>query len=287
MKWLTFESGSGIAHGWLDGDDVVVTGTGDLSAVVAGTERSSDGERLPAASVRLLPPLLAPGKIVAVAANYQAHVTETGSAERDTRTATPRLFLKPTSSLAAPGTPLPHDPITTELDWEVELAVVIGRKARRVPREQALEHVFGYATSNDISARSLLLGAAREGDGATTFFDWLAGKWLDGSAPMGPWLVSADEVTEPQDLRLTLTVNDTVHQDGNTAEMIHDVAELISFASTLMTLHPGDVLMTGTPSGVGAASGTYLNPDDVMVAEVEGLGRLVTPVLGRTGPESR
>lgn len=289
MKWLTFDDEGTIRHGYVDGEDVVVTGAGDLAAVVRDGTDAGRGteERRPLEGARILAPLLTPGKVIAVAANYQEHVKEAGARPREQKTATPRLFLKPDTSITGPDAPVALNPITHQLDWEVEIAVVIGRQARAVTVEHALEHVFGYATSNDISARSLDLGVDRDGEAWTGFFDWLEGKWLDGSAPIGPYLVTADEVPDPQDLELTLSVNGEVMQDGSSTDMVHTVAELISFSSRLMTLHPGDVILTGTPSGVGATTGRFLAPGDRMVAEVRGLGALTTPVVAadaaRTG----
>jgi 2-keto-4-pentenoate hydratase/2-oxohepta-3-ene-1,7-dioic acid hydratase in catechol pathway len=279
MKWLTFDDGWNARHGYLEGDTIVVVGDGDLSGIVAGETPGAEVDRRPLADTRILAPLLNPGKVLAVAANYQSHVTEGGDAERDVRTASPRLFLKPDTAIVGPDAPVELDPITHELDWEAELAVVIGRRARRVSVADALDHVFGYATSNDISARSLDLGIDRDGEAATEFFDWLEGKWLDGSAPMGPYLVTTDEVPDPQALTITLRVKDKVWQNGSTSDMIHSVAEIVAFCSRLMTLNPGDFILTGTPAGVGATTGTYLKPGDVMVAEVEGLGALTTPVI--------
>lgn len=279
MKWLTFEQDGQIRHGYIDGEEIVITGDGDLIGVVSGTETAGVLSRRPLAGARVLAPLLRPGKIVAAAANYQSHVTESGAKERDEKTATPRLFLKPDTSIIGQDSPVELDPITKELDWEVELAVVIGSTARRVAEEDALDYVFGYATSNDISARSLDLGAERDGPEQSAFFDWLAGKWLDGSAPLGPYIVNADEVGDPGRLSLTLRVNDRVWQNGSTSEMIHSVQELVAYSSRLMTLQPGDIILTGTPAGVGATTGDFLVPGDVMVAEVEGLGALRTPVV--------
>lgn len=279
MKWLTFEQNGQIRHGYVDGDEIVVTGDGDLAGVVSGTESAGIGSRTPLEGTRILAPLLRPGKIVAAAANYQSHVQESGAKARDEKIATPRLFLKPDTSIIGQDAPVELDPITKQLDWEVELAVIMGRTARRVPKDGALDYVFGYATSNDISARSLELGPERDGVEQSAFFDWLAGKWLDGSAPLGPYIVSADEIGDPGDLPLTLRVNDTVWQTGNTSEMIHSVQELVAYSSRLMTLHPGDIILTGTPAGVGATTGDFLAPGDVMIAEVEGLGALRTPVV--------
>ncbi|OYN88216.1 fumarylacetoacetate hydrolase family protein [Parenemella sanctibonifatiensis] len=281
MKWLTFQDGDTVRHGHLDGDEIVVAGEGDLSEVVRGTTTApaAGAERRTLAGVRVLAPLLRPGKVLAVAANYQEHVKEAGKQARDQTTATPRLFLKPDTTVTGPDAPVELNPITQQLDWEVEIAVVIGRRAKGVSVEQALDHVFGYATSNDITARSLDLGVERDGEAMTGFFDWLEGKWLDGSAPLGPYLVTADEVADPQRLDLSLTVNGEVMQRGSSTDMVHTVAELVSFSSRLMTLNPGDVILTGTPSGVGATTGRFLKPGDTIVAEVQGLGSLTTPIV--------
>lgn len=279
MKWLTFDDDGKIRHGYVEGDEIVVTGDGDLAGVVRGEAGAARNERRPIDGVRTLAPLLAPGKVLAVAANYQEHVKEGGGDARDQGTATPRLFLKPDTSVTGPGAPVVLNPITHQLDWEVEIAAVIGRRAHDVSVTEALDHVFGYATSNDISARSLDLGVPRDGEAWTGFFDWLEGKWLDGSAPIGPYLVSTDEVPDPQNLELTLELNGQVMQHGSSTDMVHTVAELVSFSSRLMTLNPGDVILTGTPSGVGATTGVFLKPGDSMVAEVEGLGPLTTPIV--------
>ncbi|MGV9193583.1 fumarylacetoacetate hydrolase family protein [Microbacterium sp. MC2] len=279
MKWMTFDDDGTVRHGYVAGDDVIVTGDGDLMGVVRGEAATAEVGRRPLAGARILAPLLAPGKVIAVAANYQEHVKEAGHASRDQKTATPRLFLKPDTAITGPDAPVALNPITQQLDWEVEISVVIGRQARDVTVDAALDHVFGYATSNDISARSLDLGIERDGEAWTGFFDWLEGKWLDGSAPIGPYLVTADEVPDPQNLELTLEVNGEIMQRGSSTDMVHTIAELVSFSSRLMTLNPGDVIMTGTPSGVGATTGVFLKPGDRMVAEVQGLGSLVTPIV--------
>ncbi len=151
-----------------------------------------------------------------------------------------------------------------------------------MPVADALGVVGGYVTSNDVSAGALDLGNDRDRDDPhARFFGWLAGRWLDGFAPMGPWLVSADEVPDPQDLEIILDVNGKRRQHGNTRDMIFSVAELVSFASTLMTLEPGDVIMTGTPAGVGAATGEYLAAGDEMSVTVGGLGTLTNRMVAR------
>lgn len=282
MKWLTISDQDTVRHGYLDGDDIVITGDGDLTGVVRGAAEAAEVTRVRRTDATVLSPILTPGKIICVAANYQSHVAEAGAAERERTIATPRLFLKPDTAAIGDRTPVVLNPITTQLDWEVEIAVWIGHRARDVTEDQALDHVFGYSTSNDISARSLELGDQRDGEAWTGYFDWLEGKWLDGSAPLGPCLVTADEVGDPQNLGLTLSVNGRIRQNGNSADMVHSVAKLVAFSSRLMTLRPGDVILTGTPAGVGATTGDFLQPGDVMVAEVAGLGALTTPVVAPT-----
>jgi 2-keto-4-pentenoate hydratase/2-oxohepta-3-ene-1,7-dioic acid hydratase in catechol pathway len=278
-KWLTLDDGGTIRHGYVDGDEIVVTGDGDLAGIVAGATETAPTGRRPLAGARILAPLLRPGKVLCVAANYQSHVTESGSRERERRIATPRLFLKPDTAVIGPDEPVRLNPITRQLDWEVEIAVWVGREVRDVSEDEAAAAIAGYSTSNDISARSLELGTERDDYEGTNFFDWLEGKWLDGSAPIGPYLVTSDEIDDPQNLRLTLTVNGETWQDGTSQDMVHSVAALVAFSSRLMTLRPGDVILTGTPAGVGATTGVYLKPGDVMVAEVGGLGSLTTPVV--------
>ena len=287
MKLVTYRHDGAVQHGYLLEDETVVQplGTGDLGPLLEplhrkGTLRATD-PALPVADVELLAPLLRPGKLLAAAANYQDHVTESGAPPLDRSRLSPRLFLKPSTSIVGPGADIPLPTVSKEVDWEAELGVVIGTTARDVPVEAALDIVVGYLTSNDVSARSMDFGYERDtGDKAVWFFDWLAGKWLDGFAPLGPYLVTADEVPDPQALELTLDVNGQRKQHGSTKDMIFSCAELVSFASTLMTLEPGDVLLTGTPSGVGAATGEYLKAGDEMSVTVAGLGTLTNRMVG-------
>jgi 2-keto-4-pentenoate hydratase/2-oxohepta-3-ene-1,7-dioic acid hydratase in catechol pathway len=151
-----------------------------------------------------------------------------------------------------------------------------------VPVERALQVVAGYTVANDVSARSTDWGVERDEDPWNEMFDWLNGKWPDGFAPMGPYLVTADEVPDPQALEIRLSVNGELKQHASTRDMIFGVAETIAFASRFMTLEPGDTILTGTPAGVGATSGTYLKAGDVMEARVERLGVLRTPVQAPT-----
>lgn len=281
MRLVTYRRDERTRYGRLDGDRVVELGDGDLEAVASGaTDPSADGPAYPLSGVRLLAPLLRPGKLLAVAANYQDHVAEGGGPPLDKSRLSPRLFLKPSTCIVGPDAEVAVPDVTKEMDWEAELGVVVGRRCRAVSADDALDAVFGYVAANDISARSVDFGYERDLDDATVrFFDWLEGKWLDGFAPMGPWLVTADEVSDPQGLRIGLELNGQAWQDASTGSMIFSVAELVAFASRLMTLEPGDVILTGTPSGVGAASGRYLAPGDEMAVHITGLGVLTTRVV--------
>ncbi|MFY1669626.1 fumarylacetoacetate hydrolase family protein [Plantactinospora sp. WMMB334] len=293
MKLLTYRRAGAVRHGWLADDRTVgELGDGDLSTLLgtgtlAGSDRPAGwpaGQRYPLAEVEVLAPLLRPGKLLGVAANYQDHVTESGAPPLDRSTLAPRLFLMPPTAIVGPDAPIPMPAVSDEIDWEAELGVVIGRVARDVPVGTALDAVAGYCVANDVSARSMRYGFARDRDAAVTFFDWLAGKWLDGFAPYGPWLVTADEIGDPQDLTIELTVNGVTRQRGSTKDMIFSVAELVSFASRLMTLEPGDVLMTGTPAGVGATTGEFLAVGDEMTVRVEGLGSLTNRIVAAARP---
>lgn len=235
----------------------------------------------PLEKVKLHTPITHPGKILAAAGNYQAHIDEGGGVKVDKTRRTPRIFIKPSSALIGPDEPVVLPQVSDEVDWELELAVVIGSSASEVSVDDAMSHVGGYTILNDISARSMNWGIEpREVHDWDGFFDWLAGKWVDSFAPTGPWIVTADEIEDPYDLQLQLELNDELTQDASTGTMIFDCADLISFISRFTTLEPGDIIATGTPAGVGAAKGRYLRPGDVMVGSIEKIGTLRTPVVG-------
>ncbi|TDC80667.1 fumarylacetoacetate hydrolase family protein [Actinomadura sp. 7K507] len=285
MKLATYRlPDGGVRHGEIvDGARVTDLGPGDLLSVVASLAAGGwapAGEATRALDeVTLLAPLLRPGKVLAVAANFQEHVTETGGDEIDKSRISPRLFIKPATAVSGPGEEIALPSVSPSIDWEAELVAVIGRGGKDIPIENALDHVGGYTIGNDVSARKMDYGHDRDTDDpAVAFFDWLNGKWLDGFAALGPHLVTADEVPDPQKLEVVLEVNGRVRQHGDTGQMIFSVAELVAFASRLMTLEPGDVLYTGTPSGVGMASGEFLSAGDEMTVRVTGLGRLVNRV---------
>ena len=210
---------------------------------------------------------LCPSKVVAIGLNYLDHIRETGM-DRPER---PLVFAKFPSSVIGPNEAIEIDPeISERVDWEVELAVVIGTTARRVSVDRALDHVFGYTVANDVSARDVQFS-----DG-----QWVRGKSLDTFCPLGPAVVTADDVPDPQALRLSTMVNDRLVQDSSTSEMLFGVRELIAFCSPSFTLEPGDVVLTGTPWGCGEfmSPKQSLQPGDVVVCAVEGIGELRNPV---------
>lgn len=226
--------------------------------------------------VRWGPPVARPSKIVCVGLNYRAHAEETGAAIP----AEPVLFMKSTSAWSGPFDEVWLPPGSQKLDWEVELAVVIGRTMKRVPEAAALDHVAGYAVMNDYSERSW----QKERGG-----QWSKGKSGDTFAPFGPWLATPDEIGDPGNLGLQLSLNGTVKQHSNTSDLIFGVAQVISYISHFMTLLPGDVVSTGTPSGVGAGHRPelYLKAGDVVEATVAGLGtqrQRVVPDPGTNTP---
>jgi 2-keto-4-pentenoate hydratase/2-oxohepta-3-ene-1,7-dioic acid hydratase in catechol pathway len=211
---------------------------------------------------------LRPGKLVAIGLNYLDHIRES-NLERPTR---PLVFAKFPSSVIGPGAAIELDEtLTTRVDWEVELAVVVGRLMRRVAERDALEHVFGYTVANDVSARDVQFSESQ----------WVRGKSFDTFCPLGPVVVTADEVSDPQALRLRTRVNGRVMQDSSTSEMVFGVAELLAFCSRSFTLEPGDVVLTGTPWGCGEFMDPprSLAPGDVLESEIEGIGVLSNPVV--------
>ncbi len=222
------------------------------------------------AGLPVLAPLLYPGKILCAGANYYDHSAEMGVP--DVRKETTRLFFffkPPRNAVVGPGATV-KKPIGTEaMDWEIELAAVIGRRARAVSEAEALSHVAAYTVAIDFSSRDL--GRAPE-----TFYkiDWVAGKAHDTCCPMGPRLVPADAIGDPQDLALKLWVNGELKQNARTSGMIFSIAEQIANLSRIMTLDPGDVILTGTPAGVGAPKGTFLSVGDRVDAEIENIGKL-------------
>jgi 2-keto-4-pentenoate hydratase/2-oxohepta-3-ene-1,7-dioic acid hydratase in catechol pathway len=283
VKLVTYTAGGQSRVGILEGDRVIDAGfDGDMvQFLAAGRPVRRGGQSHALAQVHLEAPVPRPGKFLALAGNYQDHIVEGGGQPVDKTKITPRVFMKPSSCVVGPGASIQLPKVSDTVDWEIELGIVIGKKVKHISVEQALDAVAGYTIINDISSRSLNIGAHRTPRDMDGFFDWLNGKWQDGWGPMGPYLLTADEVADPDNLSIKLWVNGELRQNSNTKHMIFNTREMIAFASDLMTLEPGDVIATGTPSGVGDATKTYLKDGDVMRGEVEGLGVLETPVVGR------
>ncbi len=216
-----------------------------------------------------------PLRIFAAASNFIEHANEMGTVLAAKAESAPYIFMKASTSIIGPDAPIVLPPESKQVDWEVELAAVIGRGGRNIPIGQALDHVGAYTIMNDISARDL----TRRSDYPFKF-DWFRGKCFDTFGPLGPWLVPAAVVGDPQKLGLRLEVNGAIKQDDNTASMIWSVAEQIAYLSSILTLQPGDVIATGTPNGVGMGTGTYLKSGDTVVATVERIGSLKNPVVG-------
>ncbi len=221
---------------------------------------SSRASRVPP-TMRLGPPICRPSKIVCIGLNYRDHAAETG-AEIPKE---PVIFFKATTSVVGPNDALVIPRNATKVDWEVELALVVGKTALYVPKNEALDYVAGYVLHNDYSERSFQL--EREGQ-------WVKGKSADTFAPLGPFLASPDEIPDPSNLKMWLKVNGEIRQNSSTANMIFDVATLLSYVSGFMTLLPGDVISTGTPAGVGLGMTPpqYLKSGDVVELGIEGLG---------------
>ncbi len=259
----------------------------ELFAWIASLEGEDRAEiAIPVADVRLLTARANPGKILLLGVNYAKHIAERGGTTAERRETFPYVFMKPTTTLTRPGDPILIPKVSPDqIDWECELGVVIGRICRHVEEDEALGYVAGYTIVNDISDRGYRPNPGRKPRERDKFFDWQHGKWHDTFCPMGPCILSADAVADPQSLPIRLTVNGEVKQDSSTAEMVFPVAAIVSFISRMMTLRPGDVIATGTPSGVGSATGTYLRPGDHVVATIEPIGSLENPVEDETMAE--
>lgn len=228
--------------------------------------------------VSLKSPVLWPGKILCLAGNYAEHIREAGRPYPGKEKMAPRVFMKPNTSIIGYNEPILIPKKGNKIDWEAELAVVIGKKGKYISKDQAYNYVAGYTIMNDVSERELIIDADREPSEWNRFFDWLNGKWMDSFAPMGPCLITRDEIEDPHNLSIKLRVNGATKQDSNTGAMIFSIPELIEFTSRLMTLEPGDIISTGTPSGVGHSSGVFLKPGDFVEVEIEKIGILKNPV---------
>ncbi len=265
-------SGAGPLLSWYDLDGsylphalAFVRDLGD--DVLAGASRVAPAAVVPLADIRLLAPVPRPGKLICIGLNYRDHAAES----KMPLPASPVTFSKYSTAVTHPSAPVYLPAVSQQVDYEAELAVVIGRRAKHVTRERAYHYVLGYTNLNDVSARDLQFADKQ----------WQRGKSCDSFAPMGPAIVTADAVPNPHVLGIRLRLNGEVMQDSSTAQLIFGVDQLIAFLSETVTLEPGDVIATGTPSGVGFARTppVFLKPGDIMEVEVEGLGVLSNPVL--------
>jgi 2-keto-4-pentenoate hydratase/2-oxohepta-3-ene-1,7-dioic acid hydratase in catechol pathway len=227
-------------------------------------------------SITLTAPIPQPRKnIMCMAVNYSEHARETAAARNRSIEAPtqPILFTKATTTINGPYGDVVIDPtVSTEIDWEVELAVIIGQPGKNISEANAMAHVFGYTVLNDVTARDM----------QKRHVQYFKGKSLDGSCPMGPWIVTTDEIPDPHNLALRLKVNGVIKQEDNTAHMVFSIPQIIATLSLGMTLEPGDIIATGTPSGVGftRVPPEFLKPGDMMETEIEGIGVLRNPIVG-------
>ena len=251
----------------------------ELDILASRAMEELDGGNLSTVSddVRVMAPI-EPERIFCAASNYIEHADEMGTVLAAKSESNPYIFMKPPSCVIGNGDTVVKPAGCEMLDWEVELAVVIGRRCRHVSVSDSLEVVAGYTIINDVSARDLNVR-----DDYPFKFDWFQGKCHDTFGPLGPWIVPSSSFGDPHNVRLQLDVNGETMQDGNTNKLIFNIAEQISYLSNILTLEPGDVIASGTPDGVGMGRGIFLKPGDIMVASIDGIGTLTNPVVGHGG----
>lgn len=286
MRLVTYEAGAGPRPGVLEGGDVLdaweLLGAPDRGGLRELLEqdlveplrarlRSADADRPRIPDAKVLSPIPDPEKIVCIGLNYARHVAEAGQEAPGQ----PAIFGKYGNALRSSGEEVVLPAASEQIDYEAEIAFVVGRRARNVSEEDALDHVAGYMLFNDLSARDLQFATPQ----------WMAGKVFDGSAPCGPWLVTPDEAGAPDALEFMLSLNGELMQAARTDDLIFDIPSLVSHLSTLMTLTPGDIVATGTPQGVGSARRppVWLKDGDVVVISSPTLGELVTPIVRESG----
>jgi 2-keto-4-pentenoate hydratase/2-oxohepta-3-ene-1,7-dioic acid hydratase in catechol pathway len=294
MKLVTFKKAAKIFCGVLTGKGIVdltddfqsikhilAGGLESIKKIRAATDKCE--KFIDPAGIELLAPIPAPGKILALAGNYAKHIVEAGLklglTAAPLKTTVPRPFLKPNTVINNPDGIIPWPVCSKEIDYEIELAVVIGKTAKCISPQDAKKYIAGFTIVNDVSARSVTFKEAREKRPWDEFYDWLGGKWADGFLPMGPCIVTADEIDDPQNLQMTLKVNGETRQNANTADMIFNVYDIVSFLSHIMTLEPADIIATGTPEGVAMATGNFLKAGDKIECSIEKIGTL-TNTLG-------
>lgn len=275
MRLVSYLRDGALRHGARIGDRVREYSAARSVLDIASDPNGATGGEFDSAAVQFLPPVPRPGKIICIGLNYKDHAKEGGNPIPDY----PAIFLRANTSIALPGTPLLRPPTSEKLDFEAELAVIIGATASRVPAAQSLSHVAGYACFNDGSVRDYQRKSSQ----------WTIGKNFDRSGSFGPDMVTADALPPgAHGLRITSRVNGSIMQDGNTGNMIFSVATLVSVLSECMTLEPGDIIATGTPAGVGYARNPplFLKHGDVCEIEIEGIGVLTNTVADAVPVES-
>ena len=282
MRFVTFESGGKSRPGLLTANDLVVDLTAaDFSSILELIEAGAAGRAKaeafaagaasentrPLKSVNLLAPIPRPRKLICVGLNYRDHAAETGSQIPDV----PTIFNKFATAVIGPGDDIVLPKVSKSPDYEAEFAFVIGTGWRHIAAAEWQKHIFGYTMINDVSARDY--------QRATT--QWLMGKTFDTFAPMGPWIVTADEVADPHSLDIQLEIDGEILQNSNTRELIFKIPDLIAFLSSVFTLEPGDIVSTGTPAGVGVARKPprFLRPGEEVTVRIPGIGELVNPVV--------
>jgi 2-keto-4-pentenoate hydratase/2-oxohepta-3-ene-1,7-dioic acid hydratase in catechol pathway len=229
----------------------------------------------PLEKVKLLAPVLYPGVLYCAGANYRDHLIEMTGKEPQQNYRKPFFFLKTVrGSIIGPDQEICLPPYSSKVDWEAEIALVVGRAAKNVPVEEAMEHVAGFTIMNDLSARDLI-----KRDDVPFVFDWIGQKCFDTSAPMGPWITPTDMIINPDRMAIKLWVNNELKQDSHSGQLIFKFEELITYLSRHVTLHPGDIIATGTPAGCGMPRGEFLKPGDQIRITVSGLGELCNPVV--------
>ena len=279
MRLLRFFAADGSVHlGLRQGDGVRDLGLREPLEPISA-DLIAAAPLLPMAGMRLDAPIRST-KLLALAGNYRKHIVESGFSAQANGVWTPQVFWKPATSILEPGGSVALRSNNVFFDWEAELAVVIGRRAKDMSVSEAMSCVFGYTIVNDLSERSFNAKMEnRDKREFDVFFDWLMGKWFDGSTPLGPEIVTADEIGDPHNLSIRLWLNDEKMQDSNTRFMIFGIPETIAAISSVLTLEPGDVIAMGTPEGVGFARGRALRAGDHLRVEIEGLGALDTFIV--------
>jgi acylpyruvate hydrolase len=269
MRLVTFQApGRAAEAGIVDGKNVIGLGKDMLAVISEGTPAAiHEGQVFALSSVKLMAPVPRPPKLICVGLNYKDHAREAGLEIPKV----PAIFSKFSNVVIGPDEPIVLPKISTRPDYEGEFAFIIGPGGRAIPKSRALEHVFGYTIVNDVSARDFQMAISQ----------WLMGKTFDTFAPMGPWIVTRDEIADPHVLDLSTIINGEILQKSNTRELIFGVSELVEFISSVVTLEPGDVVSTGTPAGVGFARKPprYLRPGDEVTVRVQGIGELRNPVI--------